>query len=117
LPASHLARVAVDDATWRQFRQIALIRDRSIAAYLGALVRDELRRRRQRPVAAIVADAPREDQALIALRDVRAAIDELDDIAGRLARTAIDQGASWQDVGSSLRIAPEAAERAYDARG
>ena len=42
------ARVNVDDATWRDFRILALDLDRSIADYLGQLVRDELRRARRR---------------------------------------------------------------------
>jgi hypothetical protein len=53
------------------------------------------------------------DAALVALVDVRQAIDELDEIVGRLARSAVVHGGSWRHVGSSLRIAPDAAARAY----
>jgi hypothetical protein len=42
------ARVNVDDPTWRDFRILAVEADRSIADYLGQLVRDELRRARRR---------------------------------------------------------------------
>ena len=41
MPARQLARVAVDDETWRAFRQAALTRDVSIAAYLAELVERE----------------------------------------------------------------------------
>jgi hypothetical protein len=59
----------------------------------------------------------RSDQAhaIAALVDVRAAIDEFDDIAGRLARSAIALGATWSEVGSSLRLDPGQAQSAYDA--
>ena len=42
------ARVNVDATTWRAFRILAIDADRSIADYLGQLVRDELRRARRR---------------------------------------------------------------------
>lgn len=42
------ARVNVDAMTWRAFRILAIDADRSIADYLGRLVRDELRRARRR---------------------------------------------------------------------
>jgi hypothetical protein len=58
-------------------------------------------------------DAPEPDQALAVLAEVRASIDELDAIAGRLARSAAMQGASWADVASSLRLRPEQARAAY----
>lgn len=108
-----LARVAVDDQTWRRFRQVAVVRDISIAAYLGRLVERELRRRADRPLAAVAPDQLDRDQALTALADLREAIDELDDLAGRLARSAIAHGGSWRDVGSSLRLLPHVAQRAY----
>src|SRR3954470_16809185 len=111
--ARQLARVAVDDETWRCFRQVAVVRDISIAAYLGRLVERELRRRAGRPVGAVAPDQPARDQALLALADVRAAIDELDDLAGRLARTAVPHGGSWRDVGSSLSLSSDDAQRAY----
>jgi hypothetical protein len=109
-----LARVAVDDETWRHFRQVAIVRDLSIAEYLGRLVRCELARRAERFVAGVSSDQPPEEQALVALADLRRAIAELDDIAGRLARSAIAQGGSWRDVASSLRLSAEAAQRAYE---
>lgn len=42
------ARVNVDDERWREFRILAIEADRSIADYLGQLVRDELARSRKR---------------------------------------------------------------------
>lgn len=42
------ARVNIDADSWRRFRILALEADRSIADYLGQLVRDELRRSRRR---------------------------------------------------------------------
>lgn len=42
------ARVNLDDERWREFRILAIESDRSIAEYLGQLVRDELRRCRKR---------------------------------------------------------------------
>jgi hypothetical protein len=45
---------------------------------------------------------------------VRVSIDDLDDIAGRLARSAHELGGSWQDIGSSLGLTEDAARRAYD---
>ena len=112
-----LARVAVDDDTWRRFRQVALLRDLSIAEYLGRLVQRELRRRADRLVAGVTADQPPCEQALVALADLRQAIDELDQVAGRLARSAITHGGSWRDVASSLRLTPDAAQRFYGAAG
>jgi hypothetical protein len=53
-------------------------------------------------------------QALEALRSVRASIDELDGIAGRLARSATSGGASWQDVARPLRLSPAAAQSAFE---
>jgi hypothetical protein len=108
------ARVAVDDETWRQFRQVAIVRDLSIAEYLGQLVRHELSRRADRLVAGVSSGQPPQEQALVALADLRQAIDELDGIAGRLARCAVARGGSWRDVASSLRLSPEAARRAYE---
>jgi hypothetical protein len=108
-----LARVAVDDETWRRFRQVAVVRDISIAAYLGRLVERELRRRADRPIADVAPDQPSRDHALLALAEVRQAIDELDDLAGRLARTAVAHGASWRDVGSSRRLSSAVASQAF----
>jgi hypothetical protein len=58
----------------------------------------------------LVADQAEGDQALVALAEVRASIDELDAIAGRLARSAIAEGGSWADVASPLRISAGQAE-------
>jgi hypothetical protein len=110
---NQVARVAVDDETWRAFRQAALARGITVAAYLGKLVESELRRRKANPLAVADVDQPETDQALAALAAVRSAIDELDDIAGRLARSAVEHGGSWEDVASSLRLSPDAARRAY----
>jgi hypothetical protein len=109
-----LARVAVSDETWLDFRRAALGQRISIAAYLGRLVDAEVRRRGARPVGALDAAAPDRDQAFSALAEVRASIDELDAIAGRLARAAIAHGGTWEDVGSSLRLSPAQAMSAYD---
>ena len=112
---NQVARVAVDDATWRTFRQAALARGIPIAAYLGKLVEDELRRRKAKPID-VDTDQPPPDQALAALAAVRSSIDELDDIAGRLARSAVEHGGSWKDVASSLRLTERAAHSAYETR-
>jgi hypothetical protein len=76
-------------------------------------VEAELSRRRGRPVAAVDPRAAPADQGVTALAEVRASIDELDKIAGRLARSAVAHGASWEDVGSSLRLDPSSARAAY----
>jgi len=109
----HVARVAVSDEEWRAFRQLALARERSVSAYLGLLVGAELKRRKAMAVGAVEPEAPESDQAIAALVDVRASIGELDDIAGRLARSATAQGASWSDVASSLGLAADEAKAAY----
>src|SRR4051794_34030993 len=109
------ARVAVDDQTWRAFRQAAIVRGISVSAYLGKLVTDELRRRKAGPVD-IDSEQPPADQALAALAAVRSWIDELDDIAGRLARSALEHGGSWKDVASSLHLTQQAARHAYEKR-
>ena len=112
---SQLARVGVSAETWQAFRQLALRRGLSVTAYLGKLVEAELRRHSRTNVASTPADAPARDEAIAALHDVRRSIDELADIAGRLARSAVDDGASWDDVGASLRLRPDVAEKAYRA--
>lgn len=112
-----VARVAVSDDEWRAFRQVALTRDMSVSAYLGRLVSAELKRRKGRSVEAIEPDMPEADQALVALADVRASIDELDAIAGRLARSASAHGASWEDIASSLRITRDQAKSVDKERG
>jgi hypothetical protein len=109
-----VARVAVSDAQWRAFRQAALVQGISVSTYLARLVEAELARRRGRPVAALHPEAAPADQAVKALAEVRASIDELDKIAGRLARAAVAHGASWDDVGSSLRLDASAAQSAYN---
>jgi hypothetical protein len=96
------------------FRQAAIAQDVSVAAYLGRLVEAELGRRGRRRPTTITPQADEADEALVALADVRASIDELDHIAGRLARSASAHGASWTDVGSSLRLSGDDARRAYD---
>jgi hypothetical protein len=109
-----IARVAVDDEVWLTFRQAALAQGVSVSAYLGRLVEREVRRRGGQAVGEVAADAPDRDQALAALAEVRAAIDELDAIAGRLARSAIAHGGTWEDVAGPLRIDGKAARAAYD---
>ena len=108
-----IARVGVDDERWMAFRQAALARGISVSAYLGRLVEAELKRREGRAVATITPEMPAPDQAIAALAEVRDSIDELNDLAGRLARSAIAHGADWSDVASSLRLPPEQARRAY----
>jgi len=95
----------------------ALARGTSVARLLGELVERELRRRGERGTAAVEAEAPAPDQALAALTAARAGIVELDQIAGRLERSAAASGASWSDVASSLGLEPEVAERAYGRSG
>ena len=116
MPKPQIARVGVDDERWMAFRQAALSRGISVSAYLGRLVEAELKRREGRAVATITPEMPAPDQASAALIEVRKAIDEVDDLAGRLARSAVAHGAEWSDVASSLRLRPEQARRAYGAR-
>lgn len=113
---NQVARVAVDDETWRVFRQAALARGITVSTYLGKLVESELRRRKDSPLAVADAEQPQPDQALAALAAIRLAIDELDDIAGRLARSAVEHGGSWEDVASSLGLDRQAARKAYEKR-
>lgn len=108
-----VARVAVDDSTWRTFRQVALDRETPVSAYLGRLVEAELRRRHALPVAGVAVEDDPTAGALAALETVRLSIDELDHIAGRLARSALAHGGSWDEVGSSLRVSASAARDAY----
>jgi hypothetical protein len=108
--------VAVSPETWTSFRQAAIAQGVSVAAYLGRLVEAEVGRRVGRQVAGVSVDLGERDQALAALAEVRASIDELDHIAGRLARAANAHGASWADVGSSLRLGAEAARSAYESQ-
>lgn|SRR5215204_920932 len=108
-----VSRVAVDDETWVAFRQAALTRGISVSAYLAKLVEAELKRRAGRAVAGVEPEAPADQQAIAALAEVRASISELDEIAGRLARAAIEHGGSWSDVASTLRIDERQARSAY----
>ena len=108
------ARIAVDDNAWRAFRQAAIVRGIPVSVYLGKLVEAELGRRGDMQISDMAADAAPRDQAMAALAAVRSSIDELDDIAGRLARSAAELGGSWSDVASSLGLAEDAARRAYD---
>jgi hypothetical protein len=110
---TQLARVGVTAEAWQAFRQLALRRGLSVTAYLGKLVEQELRRYARTNLAEIPADAPPRDEAIAALDDVRRSIDELDDVAGRLARAAIAHGGTWADVGSSLRLRADVAESAH----
>ena len=112
--SDQLARVAVPPETWTAFRQAAIAQGVSVAAYLGRLVEAEVRRRASREVAGVSVELAEPDQALAALAEVRASIDELDHSAGRLARAATAHGGTWGDVGSSLRLSAEAARRAYE---
>src|SRR3954449_13044702 len=108
-----VARVAVSDEQWRAFRHAALAQGISVSMYLARLVEAELSRRRGRPVAAVDPETAPADQAVNALAEVRASIEELDKIAGRLARSAVAHGTSWEDVGSSLRLDADKARAAY----
>ena len=104
----------MEDRAWRAFRQAAIVRGIPVSVYLGKLVEAELGRRSETQVGEVDAEAGPRDQAMVALSAVRASIDELDDIAGRLARSAAELGGSWSDVASSLGLAEDAARRAYD---
>jgi hypothetical protein len=108
------ARVAVPAETWRAFRQAALVRGIHVSDYLAKLVEKELERRAPTLSGQISLGDSEPDQALAALRAVRAAIDELDDIASRLARSAYGHGGSWRDIASSLRLSEDATRRAYE---
>ena len=81
-----IARVGVNDERWMAFRQAALSRGLSVSAYLGRLVDAELKRREGRALATVTPELPAQDQAIGALAEVRNSIDELNDLAGRLAR-------------------------------
>ena len=114
MPSSRVTRVGANDETWQAFRQLALLRGISDSDYLAKLVDRELARRPETNARLVALDAPPEQQALAALTDARAALLELDDIAGRLARSAYELGGSWRDIGSSLGISEESARRFYE---
>jgi hypothetical protein len=73
----------------------------------------ETKRRHAPAVQQIDPHAPLEDQSLDSLTAVREHIDELTEIAGRLARMATDAGCSWERVGQRLRMSPPDARRAF----
>ena len=104
----------MDHKVWRAFRQAAIVRGIPVSVYLGKLVEVELARRDGTQIAEVVPDAAPRDQAMLALSAVRASIYELDDIAGRLARSAAELGGAWSDIASSLGLAEDDARRAYD---
>jgi hypothetical protein len=115
MPSPHpAARIAVDEDAWRAFRHAAIVRGIPVSVYLAKLVEAELARRSDTGVGEVAAEAGPRDQAMVALSVVRASINELDDIAGRLARSAVELGGLWSDVASSLGLAEDAARRAYD---
>ena len=113
---AHVARVAVADDQWLAFRQAALAQGISVAAYLGRLVEAELARRRGRPMQGVDPETDGAQQAVSALAEVRASIDELESIAGRLARSAVAHGGSWADIAGSLRLDADQARGAYAER-
>lgn len=108
-----VARIAVDEDNWLAFRQAALARGISVSEYLGRLVRAELKRREGREISGVRPEMPAGEQALAGLAEVRASIDELDGIAGRLALLAIQNDRTWGEVGERLQIAPDRAESSY----
>jgi hypothetical protein len=94
-----------------------LVRGIPVSVYLGKHVRSEVARRHGPSATGIALSLPEPNQALVALHAVRASIDDLDDIAGRLARSAVEHGGSWTDVGSSLKMNSETARAAYERPG
>src|SRR3954465_13917594 len=110
---AQLARVGVPAETWRSFRELAVRRGLSVTAYLGKLVEGELERHSATRLAEVPADAPPRDEALAALVEVRRSIDELDDVAGRLARSAVAHGASGADVGSGPKPRAKTPQRGH----
>lgn len=108
------ARVAVDEETWDAFKLLALRRGIALSTYLGRLVAAETKRRRAPGVDAMDPAAPLEAQSLDALAAVRCNIDELTDIASRLARMAMDADSSWERVARVMRVSPSDARRAFE---
>jgi hypothetical protein len=95
----HVARVTVSDEAWAAFRRVALAQGTPVSRYLGRLVEAELERRKPRPVRRVSGAADAIADGIAALREVRLAIDELDAIAGRLARETANRGGRWDDIG------------------
>ena len=77
------------------------------------LVEAELTRRSGRAVAAVEPGAPADEQAIAALAEVRASIAELDQIAGRLARSAIDHRGSCHPLQARCDSRKHQARAAY----
>ncbi len=113
----HVARVTVSDEAWAAFRRVALAQGTPVSRYLGRLVEAELKRREPRPVRRVSGAAGAIVDGIAALREVRLAIDELDAIAGRLARETANRGGRWDDIGPALGLRPDAARSAYQRTG
>jgi hypothetical protein len=113
----HVARVTVPDEVWAGFRRVALAEGTPVSRYLGRLVEAELKRRQTRPVRRASGKAGEIEEGIAALREVRLAIDELDAIAGRLARETANRGGRWDDIGLALGLRPDAARSAYQRPG
>ena len=109
----HVARVTVSDEAWATFRQVAVAQGTPVSRYLGRLVEAELQRRKPRPVRRVSGVAGEIQDGLAALREVRLAIDELEAIAGRLARETANRGGRWGDIGPALGLRPDVARSAY----
>jgi hypothetical protein len=109
----HVARVTISHEAWATFRSVALAQGTPVSRYLGRLVEAELARRQTRPVRHVSGEADEIKDSIAALREVRLAIDELDAIAGRLARETASRGGRWGDIGPALGLRPDAARSAY----
>jgi hypothetical protein len=109
----HVARVTVSDEAWVAFRRVAVAQGTPVSRYLGRLVEAELERRETRPVERVSGEAGEVDDGIAALREVRLAIDELEAIAGRLARETANRGGRWGDIGPALGLRPDVARSAY----
>jgi hypothetical protein len=109
----HVARVTVSDDVWVAFRRVAVAQGTPVSRYLGRLVEAELERRKPRPVRRVSGVAGEIQDGLAALREVRLAIDELEAIAGRLARETANRGGRWGDIGPALGLRPDVARSAY----
>jgi hypothetical protein len=93
---------------------VALAQGTPVSRYLGRLVEAELKRREPRPVRRVSGKAGEIEDGIAAMREVRLAIDELDGIAGRLARETASRGGRWGDIGPALGLSPDAARSAYE---